>query len=738
MRRQGLLFLVAIVLPCLLLVALSLRMLAQERELAEKRVADARRQLAAQTEQDLLRRLERITFDALSIRAVGAGAPAATRDHDGAVALVADIENETILLPWDRRSPRQPVDTNARFDAAVQRGEREELVDRRFDLASDSYGAALTQARTPIQTASAQLLLARALSKASRGQEALALYRRMLALQIDLVDDQDVPFALYSARRLLDLTDGTPSDVSAIVQVLQRAAAADALSPPGVYMARDVAIRVGDKAGESFAGSIQRAIDARARDIEQARALQKALPSLLGPIGFTAESARRDRLVQAQSGDEAVSADRTASVWQPFGPEQSTGSPAALWLVSVTRLPAPANPLLIAVRATSVFADLPVSIVTSGDGEPLSRSFPGLRAAMTVDQVSALAGEPVAQRRFYLVALLLVLGVTLSGGYLFWRDVQRDVRLAQMRSQFVSSVSHELKTPLTAIRMFAETLQLGRPVGQAREEYLQTIVNESERLTRLLNNVLDFSKIEQGRKTYHRQPCSLPAVVRSAAQAMTYPLSQQGFELRLAIAQDLPRVAADADAIEQAILNLLSNAMKYSGQGREIGLRLDRQNGDAVISVTDMGLGIPSDEHARIFEKFYRVAGRERQLIPGTGLGLTLVAHVVEAHGGRVTVRSAPGDGSTFSIVLPLCQSEPIECDPATVQVDDGVATEKSGRGPSWDPASTGLAGVASAGCPSWDPASAGLAGAAPEAAHTADAVQALRSSQRPDNKPAI
>ncbi len=137
---------------------------------------------------------------------------------------------------------------------------------------------------------------------------------------------------------------------------------------------------------------------------------------------------------------------------------------------------------------------------------------------------------------------------------------------------------------------------------------------------------------------------------------MTYPLSRQGFALRLAIAADLPPMAADADAIEQAILNLLSNAMKYSGQGREIELRLERQDGHAVISVTDWGVGIPVDEHERIFEKFYRVAGPELQLIPGTGLGLTLVAHTVEAHGGRVTVRSAPGEGSTFSMLLPLVQ----------------------------------------------------------------------------------
>jgi signal transduction histidine kinase len=224
-----------------------------------------------------------------------------------------------------------------------------------------------------------------------------------------------------------------------------------------------------------------------------------------------------------------------------------------------------------------------------------------------------------------------------------------------MRSQFVSSVSHELKTPLTAIRVFAETLGMGRaadPTVQA--EYLETIVNETERLTRLLNNVLDFSKIEQGRRIYRFEPTNLAEVVQAAVRTLQYPLAQQGFRLRVEIEDGLPAVRVDPDAIEQAILNLLTNAMKYSGESREIELKLQRQDRRAVIQVTDRGVGIPAKEQARIFEKFYRAATLENQRVPGTGLGLTLVEHIAKAHRGRVEVQSAPGKGSTFSIDLPL------------------------------------------------------------------------------------
>jgi signal transduction histidine kinase len=137
-------------------------------------------------------------------------------------------------------------------------------------------------------------------------------------------------------------------------------------------------------------------------------------------------------------------------------------------------------------------------------------------------------------------------------------------------------------------------------------------------------------------------------------RAMQFPLAQQGFELHLSIQEDLPELQADPDAMQQAILNLLTNAMKYSGDAREIDLRLYARNGDAVIEVADHGLGLAPDEQKRVFEKFYRAPSHERHLIAGTGLGLTLVAHIVQAHGGRVEVASALGAGSTFCVFIPI------------------------------------------------------------------------------------
>jgi signal transduction histidine kinase len=264
------------------------------------------------------------------------------------------------------------------------------------------------------------------------------------------------------------------------------------------------------------------------------------------------------------------------------------------------------------------------------------------------------AHTPATLGRLFFIAPGMMAFVAIAGAYLLFRDMRREMHLAQLRSQFVSSVSHELKTPLTAIRMFAENLQSRPEAARMQSEYLDIIVNESERLSRLVDNVLDFSKIEQGSKLYTMRPVSLDEVVRTAARSIEYPLAQKGFTLKVEAENVIELVRGDADALRQAILNLLINAMKYSGASREIGLCLSAADHHAQIRVSDHGVGIPLADQQRIFERFYRVASPENKLVSGAGLGLALVRHIAEAHGGTVDVESAPGQGSAFTIRLPL------------------------------------------------------------------------------------
>jgi len=203
--------------------------------------------------------------------------------------------------------------------------------------------------------------------------------------------------------------------------------------------------------------------------------------------------------------------------------------------------------------------------------------------------------------------------------------------------------------------MFAESLALGWTQDPAeRQGYLETIVGESDRLGRLLDNVLDFSRIEQGMRRYWPEPISLADVIRRTVRTLSFPLERQGFTLDIRLDPDVPTVMADTDAMEQAILNLLQNAMKYSGESRTIEVVLKKDGSCAAIGVVDHGLGIRDEDKGRIFDKFVRVESPENSRIPGAGLGLTIVRHIAEAHGGRVDVESRPGEGSTFRIRLPL------------------------------------------------------------------------------------
>jgi signal transduction histidine kinase len=299
--------------------------------------------------------------------------------------------------------------------------------------------------------------------------------------------------------------------------------------------------------------------------------------------------------------------------------------------------------------------DLALAPEWAPDGLTLDPRLRGLRVRFTLPEAEGLEGAVSRQRAFYSIVLLLVVGFTLFGGYLLWRDVQREVGMARLRSQFVSGVSHELRTPLTSIRMFAETLlHRGPEDRETHDEFLGTIVEESNRLSRLLGNVLEFSAIERGKRQYQMQPCDLGEIVDAAVRAIQQRLDSEGFVLEMTLDEDLPLVSADGDAIEQAVLNLLTNAMKYSGESRFIHLGMRREDGGAVISVSDRGVGIKPSEQRRIFESFYRADTPEAEEVPGTGLGLTLVEHIVTAHGGSVELESTPGQGSTFSLHLPL------------------------------------------------------------------------------------
>ena len=255
-------------------------------------------------------------------------------------------------------------------------------------------------------------------------------------------------------------------------------------------------------------------------------------------------------------------------------------------------------------------------------------------------------------------ATLLVLVFLLCGMALTIRATDREARLAQAKSNFVSNVSHELKTPLSLISLFSEILELGRVNNEEKKkEYYGIIRHESRRLNKTIDNILDFSRIEAGRKTYQLVDGDMAEVIDNVLSTHRYQIMNSGFDIQTDIQRDLPSVFIDRDAMAQAISNLLDNAIKYSGNVKQISITTKTLGPDLSIEIADHGIGIPRPEQAKVFEKFYRVGNGLIHDVKGSGLGLSLVKHIIEAHKGSISVESDVGKGTRFTILLPLTRS---------------------------------------------------------------------------------
>ena len=319
--------------------------------------------------------------------------------------------------------------------------------------------------------------------------------------------------------------------------------------------------------------------------------------------------------------------------------------------------------LLVIVRDGQKHQILPHDIKTNPKKDRVSRSF----AFVFTDWYISLQGDFASPEKWaranfaFNMTLSAVLAAVLLGGIaLTIRTALREMKLSAMKNEFVSNVSHELRTPLSSIRVFGEFMRRGRVKDQEKvREYGSYIETESRRLTQLINNILDFSRIESGRKVYIFEDADLEEILAGTLATFTVRLRDKGFDVSyMGPDEPLPEIEVDPNAIDRAVANLLDNAVKYSDSDRAIQVTLDRTNGEAIISVTDHGIGIPRDEQEKIFERFHRVSTGLVHDVKGSGLGLSLVRHIAEAHGGTVTVESEIGTGSTFTIHLPLTRSE--------------------------------------------------------------------------------
>jgi len=415
----------------------------------------------------------------------------------------------------------------------------------------------------------------------------------------------------------------------------------------------------------------------RARSWAGAAVEKVSFPALTGPLAARRELADAVEAVLGEAVTHGAEGQRSLLVGN--GPRflaivqpRPNGGWAALVVTEAVLSQALLGPALSGLASSGYGLSL-----EAADGEqifsvpagvqPLADALPFLRRAALAQtgvatavrvwplDVAGLHNQVARRRSLYIALLVVVASSTAFGSFFTVRAIRRELRAASMQSEFVSMITHEFRTPLTGIRQLTEMLAAGRvPSDERRQEYYSVVMRETHRLQRLVDNVLGITRQASDNQLFSFEPLDTTRWLRWLASDCQQEHSARGGQMVVDVPENLPAVMADRDAITAAVRNLLDNASKYSPAGGTVWLSAAAggNGSEVVIRVRDRGIGIPPSEHKRIFDRFYRghEASRSTQ---GSGLGLTLVKHVMNAHGGRVSVESVPGQGSTFSLVLP-------------------------------------------------------------------------------------
>ncbi len=419
--------------------------------------------------------------------------------------------------------------------------------------------------------------------------------------------------------------------------------------PRFAEMAARLAKRVGDYAGASMPSAQRRFL---------AHELMRLAPGKVDDVLVQAEQLAAEFLETTPRLDvrPVLRATLLAAVWQ-------TGSPGgrvlALYttqgvsgrLETILRGQPAAEGIHVAIHPPdAALHDESSALVAL----PIGEALPGWTLALSLTEEGAL--QTAADRKTTAYLWTGILAVTAMGLIAVWlaRAFGQQVQLAQLKNDLVATVSHELKTPLTSMRVLVDTLSESDHLDETTtREYLQLVAQENARLSRLIENVLTFSRLQRNKQTFDFAPIAPAAVAENALAAMHERCRQPGCVLETRIAPDLPAIRGDLDALVMVVINLLDNAWKYTGEDKQILLSAAARNGHVEFAVTDNGCGLSPRERGRIFERFYRVDQRLSRTTEGCGLGLSIVREIVAAHGGRVEVSSEVGCGSTFTVKIP-------------------------------------------------------------------------------------
>jgi signal transduction histidine kinase len=628
-RNLLILFGVALVLPAATLITLGVRLLDQDRALARQREGELLERAADQG----VRALEQ---DLAALRKRLAGPPCSPADvPDDTVCVVLRPDRFQAVPP--QRVPYYPLTPGLKEPPSepFRELEAQEFGEPPNFVKALEISRKLAASGDASIQAGALLREARVLRAMARPNDALAAYNdlgRMASISIN-----GEPAGLVARR--------------ARCAVLEEQSRTRELRQEAETLAADLRGGRWQLDRETYlyvAGLLSRWLGSEVRPGEQEEALAAGVAWLHEKWtgGAPAESASSGVRVLRWNGAPVTivwASDSSRAAAFVAGPRfleahwmaqlQKAASPARAYLAGVGAAPPPDAQR---VQRTAADTGLPWTVVVAGAGGQMEPA------------------EFQARRRNLFAGMAAVLVLVAAGSYFLWRSVNRDLAVARLQSDFVSAVSHEFRTPLTALRQFNDLLaEEDGPTPEKRRQYYKAQTRATERLHRLVESLLDFARMEAGRRPYRFERLDAGALARDVTEEFHREAGGLGFVVTCSLDSAAYPVDADREALSRALWNLLDNAVKYSGASRAIEVEVRRTDGAVSIGVRDHGIGIPAAEQKRIFQKFVRGAAARSAGIKGTGLGLAMVRHIVDAHGGKVGVTSAPGEGSAFTIALP-------------------------------------------------------------------------------------
>jgi signal transduction histidine kinase len=602
-----LLFAAATLIPIGVLAWFSVRILQQERDVERQRAREALEIVAGRFAISIDLRLSEI--EAKLARGQG------IRFTSGGIQSVPD--GSLLYRPHIKPGEAEPPSNT--FDSA----EVEEFQRQNWAAAVVAYEKVAQSAGAEIRAA-ALVRLARVLRKSGDATAALRAYEALKALGAVQVD-------------------GTPAELIA------SQGRAKIFEETGAMA--DLRVEADSLAQKLYSGSL--AIDRATFGlyVDLLQGWQAPSP----PVGALASTEAIITLwEQWQSGELQARGRRLIhKEGQPF---LAVWEQSVVWIATIEELQALLAPLANAQRLKYVISEI--------DGQSSAGVVPGV--ALTpgetrlpfILKVSALDARPSPARSVLLSGLILALALTLAAGVALYRVTTREILLARQQSDFVSAVSHEFRTPLTSMRHLTDLLvSRGVASEERRAQYYDLLAHETERLHRMVESLLSFGRIEAGAYAWQLEPADLGELARGIVEEFRREPDAAGREIVCEIGEELPPARIDRDAVSRALWNLLENAAKYSERGTPIRVFVRRRDGALLTGVEDQGAGIAVSEQSKIFQKFVRGSDAKRAGIRGVGIGLALVQHILEAHGGSVRVDSEPGRGSTFTLVIPCRES---------------------------------------------------------------------------------